>query len=35
MTGRLQENEKRVAQMIGSEALDALLSQRSHMLHEH
>ena len=33
--GRQQENERRVAQLIGSEARDALRGQRSHMLHEH
>ena len=33
--GRLEENERRVAQVIGSEARDALRGQRSHMLHEH
>ena len=33
--GRMQENEKKVAQVIGSEARDALRGQRSKMLHEH
>ena len=33
--GRMEENERRVAQVIGSEARDALRGQRSHMLHEH
>ena len=31
----MEENERRVAQVIGSEARDALRVQRSHMLHEH
>ena len=33
--GRMEENERRVAQFIGSETRDALSGQRSHMLHEH
>ena len=33
--GRMDENERRVAQMIGSDARDALRGQRSRMLHEH
>ena len=33
--GRMEEHERRVAQVIGSEARDALRGQRSHMLHEH
>ena len=33
--GRMEEHERRVAQVIGSEARDALCGQRSHMLHEH
>ena len=33
--GRREENERRVAKVVGSEAWDALRGQRSHMLHEH
>ena len=33
--GRMEENERRVAQVIGSNALDAPRGQRSHMLLEH
>ena len=33
--GRMEENERTVAQVIGSEVRDALRGQRSHMLHEH
>ena len=33
--GRMEENERRVAQVIGSDARDALRGQRSHLLHEH
>ena len=33
--GRMEENERRVAQVIGSEAREALRSQRSHGLLEH
>ena len=32
---RMEEHTRRVAQVIGSEAPDALRSPRSHMLHEH
>ena len=32
--GRMEENERRVTQVIGSEARDALRGQRSQMLHE-
>ena len=33
--GQQQENERRVEQVIGSEARDALRGWRTHMLHEH
>ena len=33
--GRMEENERRGAQVIGSEAREALRGQRSRMLHEH
>ena len=33
--GRMEEHERTVAQVIGSEVRDALRGQRSHMLHEH
>ena len=33
--GRLEENERRVAEVIGSEARDAPRDQRSHMWHDH
>ena len=32
--GRMEENERRVTQVIGSAARDALRGQRNHMLHE-
>ena len=31
----MEEDERRVARVIGSEARDALRGQRSHLLHEH
>ena len=33
--GRMEENGRTVAQVIGSEARDAARGQRSHVLHEH
>ena len=33
--GRMEENERRVAQVIGSEARTAKCGQSSHKLHEH
>ena len=33
--GRLEEHERRVAQVIGFDARDALRGQRNHMLQEH
>ena len=33
--GRAEENERRVAHMIGSEAREALRGQRNHKLQEH
>ena len=35
LEGRLEDNERRVAQVTGSEARDAPRGQRSHKLHEH